>query len=237
MSTTPTTGGTGGTGGTGHAPHLCIDTCSVLDIMRDITRNDANPADRKAALGLMSAMRDGRLKGWVADQVAREFAEHVGDIEQETKKTLDVFRRRFGTANEIAGLFGEPRGIDLSHLDGHEARSRASADEWMTLAGAVAQPAEAASRAFLRVQANTAPSTKGKQSIKDCVVIETYFEHVRALRAAGDIAKVVFLSSNKEDYCDASGRLILRPPLDAEFVTLGMEFWPNFGAAKHALGV
>jgi len=107
----------------------------------------------------------------------------------------------------------------------------------MRLATRVAEGPDVAGRAFARVRANVAPSTKGKQSIKDCVVIETYFDHVRRLRDAGDHARVVFLSSNREDYCEGRGSLALRPPLAAEFTALNMEFWPNFGAAKHALGL
>jgi hypothetical protein len=79
------------------------------------------------------------------------------------------------------------------------------------------------------------PARKGKDSVKDCVVIETYLEAVGALRDAGAAMPIVFASSNVKDYCDESGRL--KSDIVQEFAALRLEFAPNLGAAKHFLGI
>ncbi|MGE5536548.1 MAG: hypothetical protein ACM3W7_13640, partial [Acidobacteriota bacterium] len=59
-----------------HLPVLCIDTCSILDIMRDPTRETAKPHDMQAALDLVAAAEAGNLACLMAEQVAIEFTHH-----------------------------------------------------------------------------------------------------------------------------------------------------------------
>ena len=49
-------------------PVLCIDTCSILDIMRDPTREGAKPHERQAAIDLVTHAEAGRLVCIVAQQ-------------------------------------------------------------------------------------------------------------------------------------------------------------------------
>ena len=72
--------------------------------------------------------------------------------------------------------------------------------------------------------------------MKDCVVIETYLEIARGLRAGGLAAKIVFVSSNTRDYAGETGST-LRPDLAREFATLNMEYAPNLAAARNFLGL
>src|SRR3546814_20646655 len=55
-------------------PVLCIDTCSLLDIMRDPTREDAPTVQRQASCDLVAALEQGKFPCLIADQVAVEFA-------------------------------------------------------------------------------------------------------------------------------------------------------------------
>ncbi len=57
-------------------PVLCIDTCSILDVMRDPTRETAKPHDRQAAIDLVAAAESSRLICLMAEQVAIEFVDH-----------------------------------------------------------------------------------------------------------------------------------------------------------------
>jgi hypothetical protein len=95
---------------------------------------------------------------------------------------------------------------------------------------------EIASRALLRLNQARTPARKGRDSMKDCVVIETYLDAVGELRAAGLESKIVFVSPNTKDYAGEPGRA-LKPDLAQEFATLGMEYAPNLAAAKHLLGM
>ena len=96
--------------------------------------------------------------------------------------------------------------------------------------------AHIASRAFLRLNQARAPARKGKDSMKDCVVIETYLDVAARLRAAGLKSKIVFASSNTKDYTGDTRRA-LRPDLAEEFALLEMEYAPNLAAARHLLGL
>ena len=69
-------------------PIICIDTCSLLDIMRDPTRDDALPHERQAARDLVGALELGDFHCLIADQVATEFAAHVADIEADALRSL-----------------------------------------------------------------------------------------------------------------------------------------------------
>jgi hypothetical protein len=42
-----------------NAPLLCFDTCTVLDIMRDPTRESVRDHEQRAALDLLTAMETG----------------------------------------------------------------------------------------------------------------------------------------------------------------------------------
>lgn len=55
-------------------PVLLIDTCSILDVMRDPTRETLRIHERQAGLDLLAAAEGGALAGVVAHQVTLEFA-------------------------------------------------------------------------------------------------------------------------------------------------------------------
>ncbi len=92
------------------------------------------------------------------------------------------------------------------------------------------------SKALARLNQARTPARKGKDSMKDCVVVETYLDVVGALRAAGHANPIVFASSNLKDYATET-RSTLKPDLAAEFAALNFQFAPNFAAAKHMLRI
>ena len=110
-------------------PVLCTDTCSVLDIMRDPTRDSARAHERIAAQALLASMRTGpALISLVADQVRREFSDNAPKVKQEAAQALLKLRERIVRANDIDKAFGGAGVIDLAHLDDHVPRARAVAD-------------------------------------------------------------------------------------------------------------
>ncbi len=109
------------------------------------------------------------------------------------------------------------------------------ADRWIRAVTVVPQGALVAARAIARVNRAVTPAKKGKDSVKDCVVIETYLEEVIALCSAGSTVRMVFASSNVNDYCDAAR--VLKPDIAQEFAALNLEYAPSLGAAKHLLGL
>jgi predicted nucleic acid-binding protein len=218
-------------------PVLCLDTCTVLDVMRDPTRESVRAHEQQAALDLLSAMEAGTdLEGLIAEQVRFEFDANAKAVEEEAVRALRKLRDDITRVDAVAAVFGAVGQADLRHLDDHVARSRAVVDRWMAAVKLVPQGAEIASRALLRVNQVRTPARKGRDSMKDCVVIETYLDAITAARAAGLTSKVVFVSSNTKDYAGEIGTA-LKQDLAQEFANIGIEYAPNLAAAKHLLGL
>lgn len=219
------------------SPVLCLDTCTVLDMMRDPTRDNVHPHERQAGCELLAAAESGpRLVALLADQARLEFQDHLQDVENEATRALGNLKALVNRIDAVAAVYGCGGVADLSHLDDHVRRARAVVDRWIRVARPARQGADVPARAFDRLNLAQTPARKGKDSMKDCVVIETYLEFARALRNAGMSWPIVFASSNVKDYAGVSGSA-LKSDLAQEFTALGMEFAPNLAAAKHHLGL
>ncbi|MEZ5455062.1 MAG: hypothetical protein R3F04_02970 [Lysobacteraceae bacterium] len=217
-------------------PVLCLDTCSILDIMRDTTRDTASPQDLMVALDLVDRIEVQKtLVALVCEQTRIEFAEHVDHIAAECGKNLQKFDENIRRIDEIAKHFGANGTTTIGHMQGHPARARAVSQRLLDASEPAPQSPKIRDRAFDRVYRAIAPAQRAKDSLKDCIVIETYFEAIHRLRQGGLSTPVVFLSSNTTDYQDQAKKL--HSNLRAEFDALGMEYAPNFGAARHSLGL
>ncbi len=216
-------------------PVLCLDTCSILDIMRDPTRDEARPSDFAVALDLLDRIEPQKsLVALVCDQARIEFSEHVDHVEKECGEKLQKFAEKIRRIDEIAKHLGANGSAATGHILGHSARARAVSERLLGACESAPQSAQIRDRAFDRVYRAIAPAQKAKDSLKDCIVIETYLEAIQRLRNGGLSSKVVFLSSNTNDYLDQAKKL--PTALRAEFDALGMEYAPNFGAARGYLG-
>ena len=72
--------------------------------------------------------------------------------------------------------------------------------------------------------------------MKDCVILETYLEHIRSLRDKGCTATAVFVSSNIRDYA-ADDKMTVRDDIKHEFQSVGLEYAPSMGAARGLLSL
>ncbi|SDA60794.1 hypothetical protein SAMN03159300_103535 [Janthinobacterium sp. 344] len=219
------------------APILCLDTCSVLDTMRDPTRDMINAADSAAALFLLTKMESkSALIGLLAPQVKFELTDNLQKVQDEATKAIGKLKAKVSNVEAIAAAFGSIGKSDLKHLDNHIKKSRAAVDRMIKIAVTFDEPHGIHSKAFLRVNQGRTPATKGKESSKDCVVIESYLSIVETLRSAGWKGKGIFVSSNTKDYRGETGNG-LKGDLAAEFIAIGMEYAPTMGGAKFALGL
>jgi hypothetical protein len=218
------------------APVLCLDTCSVLDVLRDPTLDKASASNFIHAQGLFAAVASGRVVALVADQVDMEFNEHVGHVEHEARAAIARLQANIARIDAIATACGAVATTDTSHLTTHPDRALAIAKRFFAVKTCAPQSLAIPGLAWIRVSKALTPATQSKNSMKDCVVIETYLEAAARLRAAGMITPIVFQSSNTKDYTDGTASN-LKSDLGAEFLALGMEYAPNFGAARHMLGL
>ena len=220
-----------------NAPVLMLDTCVLLDVVRDITRQDVQLHNVKAAMTMLRAAESGTdLVLLMAVQVSAELQDNLPDVEQGAVTALEKFRDQAKRVDQVAAAFGAAGTMATSHLADHVTRARATMDRWERAALPAAPSTGVPARAIHRVVNAIAPSRRGKDSTKDCLIVETYFEAAAQLRAASFTGKVVFGSSNTDDYVDkATGKLYIA--LGTEFASHGIEYARNFGSMKHALGI
>jgi hypothetical protein len=89
-------------------PVLLLDTCSILDVMRDPTRETLRIHERRAGLDLLAAAEGGALAGVVAHQVALEFAEHDQSVQDEAERALKRLRGQIDRVNQLSAILGAP---------------------------------------------------------------------------------------------------------------------------------
>lgn len=215
-------------------PVLCIDTCSLLDIMRDPTRDGTQQCDRQAAIDLGQRLATKDFVCLIAEQVDIEFAVHDADVQAEAETAIRRLRERVDQVNLIHGTFLGAVSVNLIHFDGIVASARGIIEQWRTAAIALPTTPNILVKGFDRVNRNIAPARKGKDSSKDCIVIETYLDVMGTLRAAGLPTTAVFLSSNTKDYQTDSK--VLKPDLVTDFARSNVRYAPNMLAAKAFLG-
>ena len=218
-------------------PILCLDTCSILDTMRDPTRKELRVHEHQSSLALLEeAEANNSLCVLIADQVYEEFLFHVDEIQKEAERALNKFMLQMERVDSLVNVHGSSGGVNSSHWRDHVQRSRDLAKRWIDVGFRIERSNDIMSRAALRSSRAITPAQRGKDSIKDCIVLETYFDYVRCLREIGLTSVAVFCSSNTRDYTDV-GSSEIRQDIGSEFDGLGLRYAPNMGAAKHLLGL
>ena len=218
-------------------PVLCLDTCVILDMFRDPARSDSRVHEQESSLRLLEAAESGtHLAALIAEQVTFEFHDHADLVQEAARKSLEKQKTKIAKLNSIVAVYGPPGLIDLNNWNDHDRRCRDTANRWFQAGTKISQSPDTVNKAFLRVNQARTPAKRGKQSMKDCVILETYLDYVRTLRANGRTATAVFVSSNIRDY-GADDRTTVKDDVKAEFRSLGLEYAPNMGAARSLLGL
>ena len=215
-------------------PVLCIDTCSLLDIVRDPTRDEIRPHERQAAIDLLARIKSGDLVCLIASQVEREFQDNDQAVQDEAATAIRKLRERVVRMNEILDIFLPSVSVSLRHLDDLVAPARSVVQGWLDSSLLVPSSTGALVRVMERVNRNLSPARKGKDSVKDCLVFETYLEALDDLRAAGLAATSVFLSSNSKEYL-SEGR-VLKSDLASDFADRRLLYASNMAQAQVNLG-
>lgn len=99
------------------SPVLCVDTCTVLDVIRDITRETVILSDVSAGLALLAmAETDSGLIVLMAEQVTLELANHVADVEKEALRGLEKFQSQVQRIHDVAVAYGAQGVLQAHHL-------------------------------------------------------------------------------------------------------------------------
>ena len=220
------------------APLLVPDTCSLLDIIRDPTREKFGRSQIEAALTLLSKAEQcsPELSVVITQQVVRELGDHIA---KEGRTATAAIQNLDRTIDQVIGVYaalGLLAPSVRSSLARHdfERHSRAVLDRFINVAIAVQEENEWHLRAGNRVFAGKAPAATGRQSFKDCLVLESLLAISEDLRFQGFKEPILFLTANVADFCkDKSGGL--HPDLQPEFSRLGIDFAVKFVEARWTL--
>ena len=133
------------------SPILCMDTCSILDFMRDPTRDEVQTHERFAAVTLLLAVETGtQLVALTAQQVAVELADNELEVWDEAVKVINQLKTTVAKIEAIDGVYGGAVTANLLHLDEHLLRAKQYKDRWVAAARTVSSPVDAAQRSWAR---------------------------------------------------------------------------------------
>ena len=216
------------------APLLCIDACTLLDILRGPMRRSFGTEDAKSVRYFLDLAEEKpkRLTLLVAEQVDRELNDHIDEIQTEGKRAITQLDENIEIAMGTLAAFG----ITLPDAEwrfspfNYDQQMRAVVDRIRTCALVVEAPTGTNDRAIYRIVNHLAPAQRGKEA-KDCVIIETYLQVIEAARCRGFDERVCFISSNTKDYADDRARLP-RDNLAEEFKALSVYYATRFATAR-----
>lgn len=219
------------------SPILCVDTCALLDVIRDITDVHRDFKYVGDALSLLEAAEsDGKLTVLMSEVVLRELNDNAANEEQKASEGLKNFLKRAERIHKTATAYGANGTLQINHIDGHVNRAMKIFDRWKTISKVVPLNDGVKTRSTDRVLLVRSPAARGKDSTKDCMIFETYLELAGQLRSAGLNAPMVFISSNTEEYREPNKR-VLKADIEADLVNVSLEYASNFGEARNRLGL
>jgi hypothetical protein len=218
------------------APVLLSDTCALLDLMRDPTRERFTGTHVEAALRLLAHAEANPRTLWLplTEQVVTEFREHQKAIQQGAESAIQKLEELVHRVQGIMTAYGLQ--TTAPGLVGASLPATASAvtNRFIAASLPVRTPRNIERKAMARIAANGAPSQKGQQA-KDCLILESYLHLARELRANGIPAPIVFLTTNTRDYSGQGSSAVLHPTLFAEFSVSNIGYAVNFGMAEQLL--
>ncbi|MBX9627000.1 MAG: hypothetical protein K2X82_24575 [Gemmataceae bacterium] len=203
-------------------PVLLLDTCCILDVIRAPERGGKLAGCVEAASTLTATPTPYTLV--VGSFVPTEWDDNVQGVADSLIRHLEKMEEQ---AEHFHGLcrhlgiglnFGRPLYTASTLADRLRELSRRLIDTAVLL-----DPhPDAEARAFNRVaRTRRRPSRKGGE-LKDGTIFEEYLEFSRRLRGMGYLRKLVFCSSNTDDYCDPG--VIPHPDVAADCAAVGLAF-------------
>jgi hypothetical protein len=212
-------------------PLLCLDTSALLDLMRDPTRERFSSDHAAAGMSLLPRAEASGLMIILTKQVLAELDDHIDAVQIECKQAIDRLDLTLGRVLKLFAAHGAVPSGELPKLATLEFpnKARSLVTSYRKVATVVNEGEDVVSRAWNRVATAKAPGASGKQSMKDCVIVENYLEIARQLRAKGSTQTVVFLSTNTEDY---TVKRKLHPDLTGDFGGVRLDFAVNFSMAR-----
>jgi hypothetical protein len=215
---------------------IVVDACAALDLLR-LPHRSQSPQAAARALNALTAITDdaknpsGGSFVLLPPPVLLEIASNKEKVLEERRVSVAKAVSSLMTYHELqqVSLLSSTIRLPLEELEEVELKLEQALQELVSCATVLNESNAAKLKAMERVVRNIAPATKGGQA-KDCMIVEHLLEVAPQLTAAG-CQKIIFISSNTNDYCERQPAL--REPLGTEFSALGIAFVTSWEWAHH----
>lgn len=213
---------------------LILDSCVVLDVIRTPFRGEVpnETVDRAVQIAGKTENIELIVASIVPGEVITNITNVTADLQKQSKRLVDLSRDH-ETACKALGL--------RTHAELKHGSYSELSDELQKLAqrlvdAAIVFAAEDSIklRAFDRSNQRLPPSTKGNQA-KDCQIYEEVLEFSRRMRNKEYSHKIVFCTSNKNDYCQPNGHPL--KTLANELAVVNVDFTTDLPWACSILGL
>ena len=211
-------------------PILFLDTCTLLDVIR-LPFRQKNSTTAKAYFDsvrrAVKAIQDVELKVIILPLILKEFKDNL----QSTKNELGRHIKELSLHLEILSSLHSSIPDELVVPDLFSLKTESflekTCNDLIALSIHVKQIDGPTLRANNRVVMNTPPSRKG--AVKDCIIYEHCLEMATMLRKNGFAEKMVFFTTNTEDFCE--NRTTAKQPIFAELTSLDIGLCLNWSWA------
>jgi PIN domain len=221
-------------------PVVFVDTCSILDLtrgLRDKLKDNLHLDHATAAIHIIKLAERKKLTMVLPQQVLNEFKVRFAEVKNDAITSVKRRNSEKSYLVDLLQIYDAPVSLipDVS-LEMFAKTCEAIADRFKAAAIASNTTVAAKAKAADRTLAGRAPATSGKQSFKDCLILESCYETLSAARDLGFSKSAHFLSSNTSEYFPEVKKPHPLHPLHAdlvdEFLALGLEAARNFGELR-----
>ncbi len=214
-------------------PLLLPDTCSLLDIIRDVARKDeVKDVLFGLSVGKACANPNPKCSVAVASVIPKEYADHFEQAQGTVSTTFGSLYKYIARINKIRVA----QGFDELQADQDTSTIpylTSVVESLLDSSWEIQENPEQILKAHHRVVAKSPPSG-GKNSYKDCLIWEEYLALAECIRKAGGSMPIAFVSSNKSDFVMNHPTL---KTLDTEAARFDIALCPNWEKIHHELGL
>lgn len=215
-------------------PLLFIDTCTILDIVRVLYRDEIPNSNTDSALKIIELSQQGELQLIIADKVEEEFSKHIDATINSVEKEISNLNKRVVSIAQFQESISKMQ-LNISDLNSLKCHNEAGSvakkllEECLT----IKRNDTYIVNARKRVEAGQAPAKRGKAEQSDCEIIECFFDMCLKLRHKNFMERITFITSNTSDFGS-----IGKPhsPLDSEFQEADANFTTGLGHALYLNG-
>lgn len=220
-----------------NVPVLLPDTCILLDLLRSPRRENVDGKAMLAGKSIRDGIVESEMIGCViAEQVRNELNDNLTTVREDTNSSLGKLRDEIARIDKWSEALGEASQTQIGHFLTRVPVAEGVMTDILGAALTHATTPDLTYRAITRVTQRRTPAKLGKDSTKDCVVVESYLEVATMLRALGHTGNIVFASSNTTEFLSGTPRT-LNADIENEFAALGIKYSRALHETRYLLGL